>query len=382
MGKFKVGDKVRFLSSSGCGIIRSFAATNVANVEDESGFEIPTMLSDLIPYYLPEAEGTIFATEKQDTQPSLKEEKTSRVSSHEQEIPAETEPLDNRISPLYLNKLRNKTSEGVYLCFVPHEQRWLVYGDIDVYVVNFTPHRIIYSLLLAKEGCGFVSQEFSSLEAEEKVLIDTISREQIDSWKKGCMQLLFHDDKMQNVLLPINCELKVRTNRFFTEGSFIENAFFAEKAIVYPLCTMLSVGVFMQGEVAETEECKDKSEEPIVETIYKNVTDTFLHKHLSGRSTAEVDLHINELVEDAASLSPERILQLQLHYATKCLNEAIIENVNTIIFIHGVGQGVLKRELCKELDKYKGLHYFDAPMAKYGVGATQVYIGTNFEKVR
>ena len=36
------------------------------------------------------------------------------------------------------------------------------------------------------------------------------------------MQLLFHDDKMQNVLLPINCELKVRTNRFFTEGSFIE----------------------------------------------------------------------------------------------------------------------------------------------------------------
>ena len=188
----------------------------------------------------------------------------------------------------------------MYLCFVPHEQRWLVYGDIDVYVVNFTPHRIIYSLLLAKEGCGFVSQDFGSLEAEEKVLIGTISREQIDSWKKGCMQLLFHDDKMQNVLLPINCELKVRTNRFFTEGSFIENAFFAEKAIVYPLCTMLSVGVFMQGEVAEIEECKDKSEEPIVETIYKNVTDTFLHKHLSGRSTAEVDLHINELVEDVA----------------------------------------------------------------------------------
>ncbi len=382
MGKFKVGDKVRFLSSSGCGIIRSFAATNVANVEDESGFEIPTMISDLIPYYLPEAEGTIFATEKQDTQPTLQEEKTVRVSSHDDETFAETEPLDERISPLYLNKLRNKTSEGVYLCFVPHEQRWLVYGDIDVYVVNFTSHRIIYSLLLAKEGEGFVSQDFGSLEAEEKVLIDTISREQIDSWKKGCVQLLFHDDKMQSVLLPVNCELKVRTNRFFTEGSFIENAFFAEKAIVYPLCTMVSVGVFMQGEVAEADECKDKSEEPIIETVYKNVTDTFLHKYLTGRSTAEVDLHINELVEDAASLSPERILQLQLHYATKCLNEAIIENVNTIIFIHGVGQGVLKRELCKELDKYKGLHYFDAPMAKYGVGATQVYIGTNFEKVR
>ena len=47
MGKFKIGDKVKFLSSQGGGIIRSFAATNVANVEDESGFEIPTLVSDL-----------------------------------------------------------------------------------------------------------------------------------------------------------------------------------------------------------------------------------------------------------------------------------------------------------------------------------------------
>jgi dsDNA-specific endonuclease/ATPase MutS2 len=61
----------------------------------------------------------------------------------------------------------------------------------------------------------------------------------------------------------------------------------------------------------------------------------------------------------------------------KCLNEAIIQGLSKIIFIHGVEQGILKSELIKELNKYQNIHYFDASMAKYGVGATEVYIGQN-----
>ena len=36
-----------------------------------------------------------------------------------------------------------------------------------------------------------------------------------------------------------------------------------------------------------------------------------------------------------------------------------------------------RNEIIKELKKYKGLHYFDASMAKYGVGATEVYFSQN-----
>ena len=175
--------------------------------------------------------------------------------------------------------------------------------------------------------------------------------------------------------------MKIRINRFFTEGSFIENAFFAEKAVIYPVCTMISVGTFLQSSNTKNEEQFNKMDLFDAETVSENLTATFLSRHLIDKNTAEVDLHIEELVEDYASLDKEQMLNIQMQYAVRCLNEAIIENVNTIIFIHGVGQGVLKNELCRELDKYKGLHYFDAPMAKYGVGATQVYIGTNFEKI-
>ena len=144
---------------------------------------------------------------------------------------------------------------------------------------------------------------------------------------------------------------------------------------------MISVGTFLQSSNADKQEPIGKTDVYDIDTVSDNMSATFLSRHLVDKNTAEVDLHIEELVEDYASLDKEQMLNIQMQYAIRCLNEAIIENVNTIIFIHGVGQGVLKNELCRELDKYKGLHYFDAPMAKYGVGATQVYIGTNFEKI-
>ena len=45
MAKFKIGDRVKLLSSEGGGIIKGFSATNVANVAVD-GFEIPTLVSD------------------------------------------------------------------------------------------------------------------------------------------------------------------------------------------------------------------------------------------------------------------------------------------------------------------------------------------------
>ena len=380
MGKFKIGDKVKFLSNQGGGIIRSFAATNVANVEDESGFEIPTLVSDLILDACDDAAGAFFCSPRENTQEEKSEAKQN--FSEQDYYPSEQEEnySEQRISPLYLNKMRDRTSEGIYLCFVPHEQRWLVYGDIDIYLINHTKHRIIYSILLADEEKGFVSEDFGTLEKAEKILVETISRERLEEWRKAFVQLMFHDDEAEKVLLPVNCELKIRTNRFFTEGSFIHTAFFEEKVIMYPVCSMLTVGTFLQNTNTKKDEANEKTNKQIINKVNHNIEDSLLNRHKLDAKTAEVDLHIEELTENEGNMKPEQMLKLQLDYAVKCLNEAITENLDKIIFIHGVGQGILKKELCKELDKYKGIHYFAASMAKYGTGATEVYIGTSSTK--
>lgn len=362
MAKFKIGDKVKFLSSEGGGIIKGFSATNVANVEVD-GFEIPTMVSDLVLDYCEDDAGKFFCT---------KEETPAITTPKEQYETNE----DERISPLYLSAIGKKQEQGIYLCFIPEDQKWFISGDIDVYLVNNTPNRIIYSILLLKEE-GFVSEDFGTLEKMEKIHLDTIGRDQISKWEKGAVQILFHNDQATQVLMPCNCELKVRGSKFFKEGCYIDTGFFREKSLMYEICQMHTISNFIQTSIVKEEDKVTKEEKTVINVAKRAYTNTFLDKHMINSSSAEIDLHIGELVEDYYLLENEQMLKIQLEYARKCLNEAIIQGLSKIIFIHGVGQGILKSELIKELNKYQNIHYFDASMAKYGVGATEVYIGQN-----
>ncbi|MED9962384.1 MAG: DUF2027 domain-containing protein [Bacteroidales bacterium] len=363
MAKFKIGDKVKFLSSEGGGIIKGFSATNVANVEVD-GFEIPTMVSDLVLDYCEDDAGKFFCTKQEENKSDKQEEQTYAPSYSD----------DSRISPLYLNAIGRKQEEGLYLCFVPEDQKWFISGDIDVYLINNSQNRIIYSILLLKED-GFVSEDFGTLEKMEKIHLETISREQISKWEKGAIQILFHNDKDTKVLMPCNCELKLRGSKFFKEGCYVETGFFSEKALMYEVCKMITISPFVQTSIVKEEDKITKEENLVVNVAKRAYTNTFLDKHLVNANTAEIDLHIGELVEDYYLLENDQMLKIQLEYARKCLNEAIIQGISKIIFIHGVGQGILKSELIKELNKYQNIHYFDASMAKYGVGATEVYIG-------
>ena len=48
MSNIKVGDKVRFLNSTGGGVVRSFKGKDQVLVEDEDGFQIPTPINNVV----------------------------------------------------------------------------------------------------------------------------------------------------------------------------------------------------------------------------------------------------------------------------------------------------------------------------------------------
>ena len=57
------------------------------------------------------------------------------------------------------------------------------------------------------------------------------------------------------------------------------------------------------------------------------------------------------------------------------MNAAIRDHVKRIVFIHGVGQGVLKQEVAKLLQaKFKKYYFQDASFKEYGYGATMVIL--------
>jgi len=91
----------------------------------------------------------------------------------------------------------------------------------------------------------------------------------------------------------------------------------------------------------------------------------------------EVDLHIHQLTNSTKHLSNHDMLTLQLDTAKRQLEFAVRKRIQRVVFIHGVGEGVLKTELEFLFSKYDNVKYYDADYKKYGIGATEVYIYQN-----
>ncbi len=88
----------------------------------------------------------------------------------------------------------------------------------------------------------------------------------------------------------------------------------------------------------------------------------------------EFDLHIEKLVKNKHGMSNYDILTLQAETAQRHIEFAIRNRIPKIVFIHGVGEGVLKAELDFLLGRYDNIDFQEANYQKYGQGATEVYI--------
>ena len=91
----------------------------------------------------------------------------------------------------------------------------------------------------------------------------------------------------------------------------------------------------------------------------------------------EVDLHIEKLVNSYRGMSSFDILNLQMETAKRQIEFASRKRIQKLVFIHGVGEGVLKAELDFLLGRYDNLKFYDADYQKYGIGATEVYFYQN-----
>ena len=94
-------------------------------------------------------------------------------------------------------------------------------------------------------------------------------------------------------------------------------------------------------------------------------------------SAPEFDLHIEKLVPNSRGMSNYDILTLQSETAKRHIEFAIRNRIPKIVFIHGVGEGILKAELDFLLGRYDTVAFQDGNYQKYGQGATEVFIKQN-----
>lgn len=106
---------------------------------------------------------------------------------------------------------------------------------------------------------------------------------------------------------------------------------------------------------------------------------SFVKEKKSGKEipAPEFDLHIEKLVKNFRGMSNYDILTLQTETAQRHIDFAIRNRIPKIVFIHGVGEGILKAELDFMMGRYDNIIFRDANYQKYGVGATEVLIKQN-----
>lgn len=149
-----------------------------------------------------------------------------------------------------------------------------------------------------------------------------------------------------------------------TEDGFLMN-FKAFELVVTSGETTISVTNYEVAQVKKEKEVAKKPNHQTVKPKERNIP------------KMEVDLHIHQLVQFSKGMSNYEKLNLQLETAKRQLEFAIRKRIQKVVFIHGVGEGVLKEELNYLFKRYENVKYYDADYQKYGMGATEVYIYQN-----
>lgn len=121
----------------------------------------------------------------------------------------------------------------------------------------------------------------------------------------------------------------------------------------------------------------DKKEEKGSGSFSKYAKSTLItsRQFVASKDESEIDLHIEKLVEHPQRLDASEMLAIQISKFEQSLQMGIENKRPFLIFIHGVGAGVLRTEIHKRLSLNKQIKYFeDAQKERFGFGATKVQI--------
>ncbi len=340
----KIGDKVRFLNTTGGGVVKGFQGKDIVLVEDEEGFDIPILIRE-----------TVVIEPAKDIQVKSSTKPSEVFQTRPQVIEEEYKPEETK----------EGEQLGIYLAYLPIDIKNLSTTNLECYLVNDSNYYLSFNYMNRTEK-GWISRHVGNIEPNTKLFIEEFDKSEINNIEHICLQFFaYKKDKEFNLKNTYSVDIHIDTVKFYKLHSFKENDYFEDEAIIYPVVRRDLAEREMTISAKEIEEAMKQKERPRIQPIEKKEK-----KHI-----LEIDLHITELLDNTNGLSSSDMLEYQL----KKFNEVMEENKRNkgqkIVFIHGKGDGVLKNTLLKELKtKYKSAYYQDASFREYGYGATMVTI--------
>ena len=386
----KIGDKVRFLNAVGGGKVVGFQDKNIVLVEEEDGFETPVLANEIVVVEAGDDMAKAMSKEEKkksagtttqslhaamnqglddEDEPEIKTSASARPSAgSEDEAPYFTEDLDSA----------DGEKINISLAFMPVTEDKLQNTDFDLYLINDDNYFVSF-FISTKDDSSFeneeerwVLREQGTIEPHTRLLLNRITNGHAGDWERINVQAIAFKDKRSFVQKPaFNASLHLSPTRLYKQNAFTANDYFDRNALVLAV-------VKDDRQAAPTTISAESIEEAIMTKPAEKTPalKTRIEKKEKKDDILEIDLHIDKLLDDTTGMQPKDILDYQVSKFRQTMEAHKKEKGKRIVFIHGKGEGVLRKELWKRLTlEYPSCDKQDASFLRYGFGATMVTIG-------
>lgn len=352
----QIGDTVRFLNSTGGGVVRRIEG-NIAYV-DEDGFETPTLLRECV----------VVATAA--ASPRTAPVAPAKAAATSSPAPAPKAPA--QAPDMTVEETPGGEKLNIVLAYEAANLKRLNDTTFDTYIVHDSNYYLYFTYMTrADEAKEWTLRYAGMVEPNIQLFIEEIAGSDLTAMDRVAVQCIaYKEGKEFRMKSPVAVETALDTTKFFKLHCFKPNPYFDHDVIALDIVkddVALRRMVIDSSRLEEGLKAKKAVDRPIRRPVQKHQP--------KKPGLLEIDLHISELVDSTAGLSPADMLNLQIDEFRKVMDANLKNKGLKIVFIHGKGEGVLRNALMKELNhRYKGHQVQDASFREYGFGATQVTI--------
>lgn len=372
----KIGDKVRFLSEVGGGVVTGFQGKEIVLIEDADGFDIPMPIRECVvietdDYNIPTSASKAAKKRAEEQSAARTVSAMPKSSSPVSGIESQAERLAKpQVSVYRQPEVKGGDTLNVYLAFVPEDIKAVSTTPFEAYLVNDSNYYMYYTYASA-EGKSWTARSHGLIEPNTKLLLEEFEKSELNDRERVAVQLVAFKDNRSFVMKPaVNVEIRIDTVKFYKLHTFQMTDFFDTPALMYDVVKndSSSKQVYVSAEELQDALMQKKT----VESSSKPKT---IVKRGGKNEIIEVDLHIGELLDDTRGMSNSEILGYQLDKFREVMEQYKNKREQRIVFIHGKGDGVLRKALLDEMKrKYPACKTQDASFQEYGFGATMVTI--------
>lgn len=362
----KVGDIVRFLNTVGGGKITRIEG-NLAYVEDEDGFETPILVRECV---------VVGESKSADSMNDVKPGIFKASQSVSTESKGTAQPNVVQTEELEIEETPTGDSINLTLAYEPVDIKTPTTSDIDTVLVNDSNYYLSFCYLthsIARND--WMTRYAGVVEPNIQLLLGELVRSELNDIDKVCVQYIaYKRNKPFELKKPASVVLSLDATKFFKLHCYKPNIYFDGPVIALELVADDRPVVEKRVEAKEPEQAMMQKIVADKRPSRRPVRKKRRELHINDGKIV-VDLHIQELVDNTNGLSAADMLNLQVDEFRRVMDENLKNKGQAIVFIHGKGEGVLRKALTKELNhRYKGHDVQDASFREYGFGATQVTI--------